>query len=344
MKDSDTGWMEPGIQTGKPLPKQPPIQYKVGMRSIKIIGCIGITVFTIVAIVAFLAQQYVGIWICFAVILLGAILILAPGHFIFDEESVTWRNIFLTRRIYWRDIKKIEYGQGGDLLLHTDKKRLNVFPPSFWSGPDKENALAFFLRKLQECEATPYPGGGSPSNLNKNVKDFMSKQEPAVVKPAFITSQPSDNLKVGLRTTKIYTLLGIVISAGGAIGSFLAHENSLAYFLVAFSVLCVINLIWRVNHFTFNDESVTCSSMLATYRIYWHEVKNITFDKDGTLSLYGDNKVLLVPSVLKWSGPQKNDAHDLFQKKIKESGLQPEQGNRSGFKFNRNVRVSRKSL
>jgi hypothetical protein len=164
MKDKEKKPLEAGAHNFSPLPNQPleprSTQHgtlKVGTRSINIIGWIAVVLLTGFTIAAGIAQQYIVVVLCAFFILLGASLILVPGYFLFDEESVTWKNIFIVRRIYWREMKRIEFSSDGRLILRGDNNRLTVFPPSMWSGPDKEAAYALLQKKIAESGLTPYP-------------------------------------------------------------------------------------------------------------------------------------------------------------------------------------------
>jgi hypothetical protein len=155
-------------------------------------------------------------------------------------------------------------------------------------------------------------------------------------------STKSGMFKVGLPMSKIFDWLGVVVFTGSAIGAFLAHQYGPAYIFTFVAPLYIIHIICGPSQFIFDEESVTCKSMLATYSIDWREVNGIGFGNKGTLVLHGDNKRLLVPPPEKWSGPNKHEAYDLVQKKLKESGLKPNPCN-TAFTFNKNVRVSRKN-
>jgi hypothetical protein len=88
---------------------------------------------------------------------LGAYLIASAGSIRISENNIEQRNIFGRYRIEWSDVRKIEVGNYGTIILHGNEKRFALAPPGYWSGKQRPDALALLQRKLTELHVCHIP-------------------------------------------------------------------------------------------------------------------------------------------------------------------------------------------
>jgi hypothetical protein len=144
--------------------------FEVGLLTYKVIGWLCCVVFVGASVGEFLARQF-GPAYCFLLFVpLGAYLIASAGSILISEKNVEQRNTFGRYRIEWSDVRKIEVGNYGTIILHGKEKRFALAPPGYWSGKQKPDALALLQRKLTELHVAPYRSNVGDYKVHKNVR------------------------------------------------------------------------------------------------------------------------------------------------------------------------------
>lgn len=147
-----------------------PNSYRFGVLSYKIIGVICVLFFAGCAVGAFSARQYPPIAIFAFFGLMGIFMIVSAGNFEISEKFVTHRNIFGSFRMAWIDVKKIEFGPQGSIVLHGENMRFVLPPPTFWSGQQKPEAFDLFRRTIEQLGVVSYPSNTADYKTHKNVR------------------------------------------------------------------------------------------------------------------------------------------------------------------------------
>jgi hypothetical protein len=107
--------------------------------------------------------------VIFIVVSFGVYFMLSAGHFILTQEGVTHRNAFGTYQIFWRDVRRIEFG-GGTILLRGEDSRFALVSPGMWSGRHKPDANTLLVRKIEASGIVPCPSSAADYKGHKNVK------------------------------------------------------------------------------------------------------------------------------------------------------------------------------
>ncbi len=115
--------------------------YRFGVLSYKIIGAVCALFFAGCAVGAFLARQYPPIAIFAFFILMGLYMIASAGSFEISESFITHRNLFGAYRMAWAEVQKIEFGTQGSIILHGERKRFALTPPSLLVGQAEARGL-----------------------------------------------------------------------------------------------------------------------------------------------------------------------------------------------------------
>jgi len=148
-------------------PAQP---LKVGLRSYEILAWVCMIFFFGCSVGAFISRQYWSAAIFWVFILMGLYMLASGGKFELDDDGVSHENLTGRYRMHWRDVRRIEYGIQGTLVLHGEDQRFALAPPAIWSGPEKPQAFELLNRKILELGITPYPSNVADYKTHKNVK------------------------------------------------------------------------------------------------------------------------------------------------------------------------------
>ena len=144
--------------------------YRFGVISYKIIGAICAIFFAGCTVGAFLARQYSPIAIFMFFVLMGAYLIASAGSFEISEKFITHHNLFGVFRMQWVEVKKIEFGRQGTIILHGENKRFVIPPLVFWSGKQKPEALNLLRNTIDQLGVITYPSNTADYKIHKNVR------------------------------------------------------------------------------------------------------------------------------------------------------------------------------
>ena len=142
----------------------------VGLLTCKIIFWVSIILFSGFSLGAYFEGQYVISAFFCVFILLGLCALITAGAFEFDDHGVSHKNLSGHYRILWHEVKHIEFGIQGTLVLHGEGKRFVLPAPTFWSGPEKPQAFELVGQKIKELGITPYPSDVAEFKIHKNVK------------------------------------------------------------------------------------------------------------------------------------------------------------------------------
>ena len=143
---------------------------EVGLAGYKAVGWVCGLAFSAGSIAAAVAHEYIVGAVFLAFGLLGLYVILAAGSFTFTESDVVHTTWFSRYRIAWSQVRTVEVGNGGSLVLHGDDKRFVLAPTSYWSGKDKSAALALLHRKFESLAPSIYHTNNGDYKTHKNVR------------------------------------------------------------------------------------------------------------------------------------------------------------------------------
>jgi hypothetical protein len=144
--------------------------YQVSLLTPKVIGWLCCVVFIGASVGAFVAGQVGSAYGFLIFVLLGALLIAIAGSIGVGEKTIEHKNIFGHYRMAWSDVRKIELGNYGTMILHGEGKRFALAPPAYWSGMQKPEALALLQRKLTESQIAVYRSNVGDYKIHKNVR------------------------------------------------------------------------------------------------------------------------------------------------------------------------------
>ncbi|MCL1635494.1 hypothetical protein M2650_12765 [Luteimonas sp. SX5] len=144
--------------------------YVVGLRSYLAIGAAGCVFFTGCSIGAFVAKQYwpISVFAFFAV--MSLYVLLSAGKYVLSDTHIAHQNMFGHFRMRWQDVRKVEFGTQGSIVLHGGEKRLVVAPPAYWSGSNKAEAFELLRSKLDKPDIKSYPSNLADYKIHKNVR------------------------------------------------------------------------------------------------------------------------------------------------------------------------------
>ena len=144
--------------------------FMVGLRNYKMIGWLCMLFFLGCSVAVCIAGQPGQSAILGGFALLGMYIVMSVGTIELDKDGISDRSPTGHYRMFWRDVRHIEVGVLGTMVLHGDGKRFVLSPASYWSGSDKHEALAFFDRKTTELAITMYLSRVAEYKFHKNVK------------------------------------------------------------------------------------------------------------------------------------------------------------------------------
>lgn len=143
---------------------------RIGLLTYKIVAWVCIIFFFGCSVAAFFARQYGPAAFFWAFIALGIYILVSSGYFELDENGVSQNNMFGQYRMHWSEIRRIEVGTQGTLVLHGEGKRFVLAPVSVWSGQDKAEAFKLLTSKINELEIIPEPSNVADYKIHKNTK------------------------------------------------------------------------------------------------------------------------------------------------------------------------------
>ena len=144
--------------------------YRFGVLSYKIIGAVCALFFAGCAVGAFLARQYPPIAIFAFFIFMGLYMITSAGSSEISERFITHRNLFGTFRMAWAEVRKIEFGTQGSIILHGENKRFALAPAAYWSGKQKPEAFDLLRKTIDQLGIVSYPSNTADYKIHKNVR------------------------------------------------------------------------------------------------------------------------------------------------------------------------------
>ncbi|XAH22531.1 hypothetical protein AAFF27_21370 [Xylophilus sp. GW821-FHT01B05] len=144
--------------------------YRFGVLGYLLIGAVCGLFFIACAVGAFLAQQYPPIAIFAVFILMGLYMVASAGSFEISDKAVTHRNLFGTFRMAWAEVRKVELGTQGAIILHGENKRFALAPPGYWSGRQKTEALALLRKAVERSGAIRYSSYAADFKIHRNVR------------------------------------------------------------------------------------------------------------------------------------------------------------------------------
>ncbi len=146
-----------------------PGPYTVGLGGFRVVAWIAMILFGGLAIGAFLAHRSGPAWLFLGCAGLGAAILAFAGPITFDRDGVTQRCLFGTFALGWRDLRRIETGAGG-LVLIGEQTRVVIPPPSCWSGQEKADAWALLGRAIAATGIVPSPRRTAGYRWHRNAR------------------------------------------------------------------------------------------------------------------------------------------------------------------------------
>jgi hypothetical protein len=145
-----------------------PIQVELG--SYKLVGWVCAVGFAAGGIAALFARQYFAAAGLFLFVALGIYIVLAAGSFSFSEQDIVHSTRFRRYLITWDQVRVIEVGNHGSLVLHGDGRRFALAPVSYWTGKEKEAAAELLSRKIETLGLKTYRTNTGDYKTHRNVQ------------------------------------------------------------------------------------------------------------------------------------------------------------------------------
>ncbi len=101
---------------------------------------------------------------------MGLFMMASAGDFEISEKDITHRNLFGTFKLTWLEVKEIELGTQGTIILHGEGKRFALPPPAYWSGKQKPAAFSFLQKTIENLSVICYPSNTADYKIHKNVR------------------------------------------------------------------------------------------------------------------------------------------------------------------------------
>lgn len=103
--------------------------------------------------------------------LLAAYAALAVGTITIDTSAVTHRHPFATYAITWNEVRTVEVSMDRKVLvLQGDDKRLSLYHPKLWSGPQSAQARQLLAEILKSRALEPQETRWAQLKLSRNVR------------------------------------------------------------------------------------------------------------------------------------------------------------------------------
>ncbi|MDQ1832118.1 hypothetical protein [Massilia scottii] len=144
--------------------------YTFGVLTYQILGAVCILFSGGCAVGAFLARQYPPIAVFAFFGLMGRYMIANAGRFEISEKFITQRNLFGAFRMAWAEVRRIEFGTQGSIVLHGEHKQFALPPAAYWSGKQKPEAFDLLSKTIDSIGVIKYPSNTADYKVHKNVR------------------------------------------------------------------------------------------------------------------------------------------------------------------------------
>jgi Bacterial PH domain len=144
--------------------------YEVRLGTSRAVGWVVIAVFLLAIVGAVLRHQYGAAAGFLVFVIIGYLAIATAGSIMVGDTGLEHRNLFGRFRIAWSDVRRIEVGNAGTIVLHGQDQRFALMPPGYWSGKQKPEALALLQKKLKPFEAKISRTNTGDYKTHKNVR------------------------------------------------------------------------------------------------------------------------------------------------------------------------------
>ena len=132
----------------------PQLKYHIDMRSFRMVGYVGLLLFSAGTAGALWARQYWPALGLAAFAVLGLGIVLGAGSF-----TIAIRDLHTDRfgewQIQWSEVTGTEFGGGGTLVLLGANKQFVLSSPSWWAGPHNVAAAALVSDQLRALNVVP---------------------------------------------------------------------------------------------------------------------------------------------------------------------------------------------
>jgi hypothetical protein len=143
---------------------------QVELGTYKTVGWVNVVLFTAGGIAACHARQYFAGGGLFLFVGLGIYIILAAGSFSLSEHDIVHSTRFRRYLITWDQVRTVEVGNHGSLVLHGDARRFVLAPVSYWTGKEKEAAAELLKRKIETLGLRMYRTKAGDYKTHRNVR------------------------------------------------------------------------------------------------------------------------------------------------------------------------------
>jgi hypothetical protein len=129
----------------------------------------------------------------------------------------------------------------------------------------------------------------------------------------------------------------LLFFAPAALWTFYIHQWGPAWAFTGFAAVGFY-IIAGAGRYTFNEESVTHTTLIKTYRMRWNDVTQLK-QGAGVLVLVGDGCRFAIAPPGYWSGPERLEAWRLLLRKMQDTGLPMRESAAAAYKWHKNVTV-----
>jgi hypothetical protein len=150
--------------------------YEVRLGTSRVVGWVVIALFSLCIVGAVLRHQFVAATGFLVFVVIGFLIISTGGSILISDISVEQRSVFGRYRMAWSDVRRVEVGNAGTIVLHGQNQRFALMPPGYWSGLQKPGAVALLEEKLKALEATIYRTNVGDYKVHKNVRVRVDRQ------------------------------------------------------------------------------------------------------------------------------------------------------------------------
>ena len=149
----------------------------------------------------------------------------------------------------------------------------------------------------------------------------------------------SVTIPIGMR---IVSIVGFLFFSFCAYASY-ASAPKASYIFIFFVLLSFYTLLASSGTFIADTEKLAIKRFWGVYQINWSEIEYIEMSSQtGLIVFHGDDKRLGFAAPGLWSGKRKNEFHLFISKQTEERQLEFKTSWKAPYRFNKNVRVSRK--
>ena len=148
--------------------------YQVRLGTSRAVGWVVVTLFSLCIVGAVLRHQYGAAAGFLVFVFIGFLAIATGGTILVSDASVEHRSLFGRYRIAWSDVRRVEVGNAGTIVLHGHDRRFALMPPGYWSGAQKKEAVAMLQEKLKAFESKIFRTNVGDYKIHKNVRVIES--------------------------------------------------------------------------------------------------------------------------------------------------------------------------